>query len=363
MATNQLYHTLMRQIEQILGHERVTRRRVLAWLMTCMFFGRSPHSSRLANKIPGPAKKVSKGERLRRWLNNGAVRVRSWYEPLVRQLIDQAIAQGQSLRLIVDGTRIGCGHQLLMVALAYRRRALPLAWTWVRCQKGHSTAQKQCALLSYVHTLIPTGATVQLVGDCEFGAIKVLRLLNSWRWQYVLRQKGNRLVRLSPEGLWQRFDSLLTKVGQRFWHLDGWLTQKHAYPTHLLAVWRQGEKQPWLLATNLANPTVALRLYTRRMWIEEMFGDFKANGFDLEAVRLRHFLRLSRLTLAAAFLYVWVVAFGSKTIKRGYRHLVDRTNRRDLSLFRIGYDMLERCLVNGDAFSLRLLPYFSQTVG
>jgi len=101
MTTNRLYHTLMQHIEQILGQERVTRRRVLAWLMVSLFLARCLHASRLANKIPGPAKKASKGERLRRWLNNRAVRVRAWYEPLAHQLIAQANAQGQPLRLIM----------------------------------------------------------------------------------------------------------------------------------------------------------------------------------------------------------------------------------------------------------------------
>jgi len=34
------------------------------------------------------------------------------------------------------------------------------------------------------------------------------------------------------------------------------------------------------------------------MWVEAMFGDLKKPGFDLESTMLRHFLRLSRLTLA-----------------------------------------------------------------
>lgn len=358
MTTNRLYHTLMQQIEQILPNERITRRRVLAWLMTCLFFGRNPYAARLGNKIPGKAKKPSKAERLRRWLKNKHVHVRRWYEPLARQLINQAMASNQPLRLIVDGTRIGNKHQLLMVAIAYRRRALPLAWTWIRCRRGHSSARKQLALLNYVHSLIPTGHQVQFVGDSEFGAVPVLKQLDVWSWQYVLRQKGRFLVRGYQNDHWQRFDDLVTKVGHTVWIPNGWFTAKHNYQTTLLAVWRRGEKQPWFLVTNLPNQTRAFRLYSRRMWIEEMFGDLKSNGFDLEVVRLRHFLRLSRLTLAVALLYVWLVAFGSQTIKRSQRHLVDRNKQRQLSIFRIGFDMLERCLINRDAFSLRLIPYF-----
>jgi hypothetical protein len=57
-------------------------------------------------------------------------------------------------------------------------------------------------------------------------------------------------------------------------------------------------------------------------------------------------------------LYVTVVTFGSQTIKNGRRPLVDRNERRDLSIFRIGFDMLERLLTNSLPFSIRPLPYF-----
>jgi len=42
-----------------------------------------------------------------------------------------------------------------------------------------------------------------------------------------------------------------------------------------VAFWHIGEKEPWLLATNLDDPQAVLRCYRRRMWIEEMFGDLK----------------------------------------------------------------------------------------
>ncbi|MEZ4615840.1 MAG: hypothetical protein R2867_10095 [Caldilineaceae bacterium] len=38
--------------------------------------------------------------------------------------------------------------------------------------------------------------------------------------------------------------------------------------------------------------------------------------------------------------------------------LVDRPDRHDLSIFRIGFDMLECCFVNGHSVSIRLIPYF-----
>ena len=90
-----------------------------------------------------------------------------------------------------------------------------------------------------------------------------------------------------------------------------------------------------------------------------MFGDFKKHGFDLESTHLRHFRRLSRLTLAVALLYVWLVAYGSYVVKTGQRYLVDRSDRRDLSLFRIGFDMLERRLARALSISINFSLCFT----
>ena len=157
---------------------------------------------------------------------------------------------------------------------------------------------------------------------------------------------------------WLRFGDLIEKASQSLWLGPVLLTQKHAYRVYLLAHWKPGEKEPWLLATNLSTLKAALSLYRRRMWIEEMFGDFKKHGFDLESTHLRHFLRLSRLTLAVSLLYVWLVSVGSQTIKNGKRHLVDRRGRKDLSVFRIGFNAISRCLTNGLSFTIPLVPYF-----
>lgn len=349
------YHIMLRQIEQVVGPERITRLRLLAWLLSGLLHSKSVSLSQIASKIPGAAKTPSKVRRLARFVANRHVRVRAWYEPTARALLAEAAATGQRLRLLIDTTKVGNGYRLLMVTLAYRRRSLPLAWVWVRGKKGHSGGSTQCALLRYVHTLVPPAAAVVVVGDSEFTPLHAL--LEEWGWCYALRQKGSHLLRLSEKHPWQRCDSLV-QPGQRRWLPQVQLTRKHRHRTSFLAVWHQGHKEPWLIATNLPDARQTHQTYSRRMWIDEMFGDLKGHGFDLEATRLRHFQRLSRLTLAVALLYVWVVAFGSQTIKQGRRHLVDRTDRRDLSVFRIGFDMLVRLLINHQPISIRSVPYF-----
>jgi hypothetical protein len=359
MSINQMYHTWLVRMRQLRPAERITRLRNAAWIVAGIFQSGSVHLSRIAEKIPGLATTPSKARRLARFLSNPAIRVREWYEPIARTLLKHVADSGLEIRLIVDGTKIGFGHQLLLVAVAYRRRAIPIAWTWVNGSRGHSSSYKQLALLAYARRLMPKNAEVLVVGDSEFGAVEVLRHLDEWHWGYVLRQKANHLVKGKGQHTWQRFGDLVLQAGQSVWLVSARLTQEHAYPVNLLAYWKPGEKDPWLLATNLATSNATRHAYRRRMWLDETFGDLKKHGFDLEATHLHHFLRLSRLTLLAALLYLWLLSLGSQVIKRGQRPLVDRAERRDLSIFRIGFSMAQRYLTNAQPFSIRLRPYFT----
>jgi hypothetical protein len=358
MTATGLYDTWFRKLGQMRGDEHRARLRTFAWMMVGMMLSRSIHLSNIARKIPGSAQTTSKVRRLSRLMDNAAIRVRSWYRPVAEQLLQEIAESGQTIRLLVDGTKVGAGHQLLIVAVAYRRRAIPIAWTWVKGQRGHSSAYKQRALLAYVRSLLPADASILVAGDSEFGSVAVMRQLDKWGWFYVFRQKGRTLLCTQPSTHWRRLDSLVQQPGQICWLTDVLFTQRHAFPVNVLAYWKRGQLHPWLLATNLATQRQTVTAYRRRMWIDEMFGDFKGHGFDLEATRLRHFSRLSRLTLVVALLYIWLVAFGSSVIKRGLRYLVDRSDRRDLSIFRIGFEMFERFLANGKSFSISLLPYF-----
>jgi hypothetical protein len=356
MPVNRLYHTWIDRIRQLCPEARRTLTCNFTWLLVGMYLSRKVHLSLIANKIPGYAKLNSKVQRLRRLLL-GPISVRKWYDPVAAELLESQAQQGH-VRLIVDGSRVSFHHQLLMVSIAYRRRAIPIVWTWVKGSRGHSSALKQLALLRHVHTLIPKNVSVSLVGDSEFGAVALLCQLDNWEWQYALRQKGNTLVDLTLHNHWQPFAGLVRRPGQSYWFREGFLTEKHYYCTNLLAYWKRGEERPWLLASSFPTQRETLRAYRVRMWIEEMFGDFKGHGFDLESSHLCHFQRLSRLTLAVVLLYLWLVVLGSHVIKNGLRSLVDRTDRRDFSIFRIGYNMVERCLANTQPFSISFIPYF-----
>ena len=293
MPANRLYHTGFDQIRQLCPEGRKTLLRNFTWLIVGIYLSRNVHLSAIANKLPGSAKLHSTVQRLRRLLQN-TICVRKWYRPVSEALLESQARHGD-IRLIVDGTKVSFHHRLLMVSIAFRRRAIPLSWTWVKSKRGHSSAIKQLALLAYVHSLIPNNVSVSVVGDCEFGSVAVMQQLDSWRWDYVLRQKGNTLIDMTLHNHWQRFDAMVDRPGRSNWLGWGHLTKEHVYRTHLLAYWKRGEKEPWLLATSFPTLRQALHAYRRRMWIEEMFGDFKGHGFNLEDSHLSRCMRVKEI--------------------------------------------------------------------
>lgn len=137
MAITRLYDTCFEKVRQSRPQEHISRVRNMSWLMAGLFMSGCVHLSYVARKIPGTVQQASKIKMLSRLLNNPHIRVRDWYEPIARELLATASQYGP-LYLMVDGTKVGNGHQLLMITLVYHKRTIPIAWTWVKGSRGHS---------------------------------------------------------------------------------------------------------------------------------------------------------------------------------------------------------------------------------
>src|SRR5688572_3866139 len=175
LSNSKLYSIWRKELAQLVGQKyqkyRLTN---LVLLVVGIFQAKSVYLSVIARKIPIRAKKLSLMKRLERFLANPVFRVRAWYRPVAEQLVKAAGSAGQ-IHLVLDATKVSAHHRLLMVAVAYHHRSLPLVWTWVCSSKGHSTGKKQLALLRYVRTLIPAWFRVSVVGDSEFGSTDLMR--------------------------------------------------------------------------------------------------------------------------------------------------------------------------------------------
>jgi hypothetical protein len=360
--TTALYSILHGQVMPFVSGLADSQVSNLVRLMEGLFTGRSVHLGRIASELPSGAQKLSVVKQMTRFLGNGRVGVEAVYAPIARELLRRAAEAGRIV-LLIDSTKVGFRAQLMMVSVAYQGRALPITWTWVGHAKGHSLTASQVALVERVRGWLPAAARVALVGDSEFGRCWLLEELKYWGWQYALRQSPHNSVWRRQDTGYLRLDQIdLTGQGVQ-WFPHTLLTETTALPTHLLGYWQDGQPAPWWLATNLTDPDEVLALYRLRMWTEEMFGDLKGNGFDLEATHLRNLDKLNRLTLAVCLLYVSLVALGVELTKLGRAREVDRHDRRDLSFFRRGFDFLKRCLKLNQPILPGFFPDFAVVSG
>jgi len=352
----QIYHKALRQFCQWFPRERITRMRNLALLVMGLQMSRSVHMSLIVRKWPLGSKEPSLVNRLRRFLDNRLVAVRELYHPIAVQLV-HAFA-GERIRLVIDCTKVGFNFRLMTVSIAYKRRTLPLVWSVHRGRKGHTQAEHQVALLKYVRQLLPTHSEVWLVGDTGFQSVPLLCWLRRQGWHFVIRQQGR--IKVCPVGhSWLKLNQIPLQPGET--QYVGWvqLTEKYRVGWFWLILhWEKGQDEPWYLVSDQAGHRPLIRFYQVRMWTEEMYGDMKGHGFDLEATHLDNAERISRLLLAVCIAFVWFITLGSWVVKRGLRHFVDHRSRRDKSYFRIGWDWIERCIRLDQPVPIRFKPCF-----
>jgi len=361
-----MHRTLCQHLPEELSKPQ---RRNLSWVITGLHQAEHVHFSKIAAKRVGSATLESKTRQVRRFFSNEHVNPQCCYRPVAELLLKQAIAADSPIRVLVDTLELSGERQVLVAALAHRRRALPVCWQ-VRRRTGVSDAKQQKSLLEALSKRIDDACDeegacddvpeVIVIGDGAFHSTDLMSYLSEKGWSYRLRLHSDTYVQLS-NGKWTQLGDLAPEEGGENRYFDGvHVTKEDPYgPVSVAICHAEGEDDPWFVCTNQTEADyLTLRTYSRRMWIEELFGDFEDGGFHLNRSRLYQPERLSRLVMALAWTYVWLMHVGVWAVKRGFRHLVGRTDRRDRSYPEIGRRYLQRCLTNGRPIRVGLKPYF-----
>jgi len=343
-----LYHEFLKSFKQLTEKKRWGRIeliKTLALMMVGIFESRDVRLSQMAEKVPLAVQEDSVVQRFRRWLKNPKVDERVIYDPMVAALL--VGLSPTRLRIQIDRTIIDKRFNILMLSLYYRKRAIPLVWQ-VLNHAGNSHFRERQALLNHLAALLPPGSHVLILGDREFGGAEMIRSIRQQGWDYCLRVKGDLAVCLS-NGHWAYLRDLAPAPGTFYCLTDVIFTRKgHAGPLHFALACDEHSADPWFIATNLSPARRTLHFYAQRFGCERLFSDLKSRGFHLDLSQLIHPERFSRLLLAVAVLYLWLLSLARQVYRlRLFMRLTYRPLRHRYSLFQVGRRWLAKQLSLG----------------
>ncbi len=293
------------ELQQRLPGQRKTQRGKLALLVATMLDVRSANLMDLAAGLPLEADRTDmRYQWITRLLGTPLVLSDEIMEPFAREVLEQAAADGEPVVLILDQSKMSDRHQVLMLALRYGDRALPLAWR-VEATQGAIGFDTQKALLDAVAPWLPAAAKVRLMGDRFYGTADLIGWCQNRTWDYRLRLKG-KLVVVDVTGK--------TTTGacarDRLYYLeDVELTGRRAR-THIGILQDPGHAEPWIIAMSERPSYLRTLEYGRRWGIEPMFSDFKSRGFGIEDTQIRYADRLDRLILIMSLALYSAVSTG-----------------------------------------------------
>jgi hypothetical protein len=314
----------------------------LAMLISGIVGSQHTHLDKVAAQVPDGAKPASRTKRFARWVANETITSTIYYVPFAEVVL--ASLAHSPLVLVLDGSAVGRGCVALMLSVLYRGRALPVTWIVAKGAKGHFAEQVHLDLIAHLRPLLPSHATVVLLGDGEFDGLQLQQLVAAQGWTYVCRTASNLPIRVDDERL---VLSDLAAPGQVVSVIADGFTNQDYGPVTVIAWWAGGAAKPLYLVTNLELAEEACHWYRKRFHIETFFSDQKSRGFQIHKSHLSDPERLCRLLMAACLAYLWIVYLGTLAHVEGWVGIIHRTERCDLSLFQLGLRLLTHFLNEG----------------
>ena len=336
MSYQTLHYRLTTELRKRLRAASMAQVRNQALVTQALTYCTNCHLPTLALLLPIPGKRQNLVRRVRRWLDNPRVTQDRCYMPLMSPVLAQW--SKRELGLVMDRTDIKDRRSILTLAIAFRHRALPLAWQVLPF--GATSAAHQIALLKQVQPYLPRSRDVRITfyGDSEFRAVDLQRHCQSQQWHWQVGLTGNTMFRQGTSD-WQALSTIAVSHGQRRYLQNVLLSKGCPFgPVNLVADWTHDNDHPRYVATDQHADRHTWRRGRKRFWIEPMFRDWKSYGFDLEGSQLVHHERLETLLLGMATATLWMIYVGQWVNRTGRRTLLEARHKQDYSIFRLGRD-------------------------
>lgn len=319
----------------------------LALMVTGLFLGRHVQLWQIALWVPLNIQLHSIVRRFERWVADPEVEMRKFFKPFVLAMRNSL--GNETAYLVIDCTQAGKKCRTLLIGLAYHGTVLPIVWKTVKGSKGHVTGELQKALLEQVYPLFCHHRHVVVLGDAEFSNEQVIRWLRKVQWDFVFRFQSSYLLQLNAGGEWKSTKAHYQAINLQAGQIHHWervtFTQSHQFADLTVTVqWDKDEKESICLVSTFAASEQPHLIYEMRFWIETLFGNHKSRGFQLARTHMTDPEHIDRLVLAVAIATCLTLGLGTHLILIQDTKQVDRADRRDLSLFQLGWRWFFRLL-------------------
>lgn len=259
-------------------------------------------------------------KRVDRFLSSKHFDDRSAQEALLRTVIGPR----RLVRIAVDWTKVRQWPALVGGVVA-RGRSIPVLWAvmdWKQVHKSQNAFEN--GFFTWLSQALPEGVEAVVLLDRGFKRVELIQHLRRCGLHFVIRTGGN--VHVHHPQYSGRLDRWMTRRGQTAQLCDATLRPSRPVQTRLVGLWDRGQKEPWVLATDLPlSEREISRLYGLRFRIEETFRDQKDHRFGLAlgSLRMTRADRLERLLLLAALVHFLAMLVGGAVRRAG----LDRTFR------------------------------------
>jgi len=292
------------ELEQILsktlGHDK-RRVKWLSKLVQGLYLAKTTNLSKVARAIKHETKVQSRYRRIQRFFESAHFEQGICAE-IVMNLFDWG---DEKPYLLMDRTEWEYGNtwiNILVVAVAYKRMAIPLAWV-VLPKRGNSSIKARAELLESIFAKVGMARFGGLLADREFIGKDWFAYLNKIELPFYIRIKeGADTVNARGQSVQAGWLFHPLKAGEQM-EVSG---RRKIYG-HDLKIW--GAKSPidgqlMIVASNKESKN-NIEAYLQRWDIETLFGSLKSHGFAFEETHMVTHAKITRLLFVLTLAYVW----------------------------------------------------------
>lgn len=259
---------------------------------------------------------------------------------------------GRRVALALDATTLADRLTVLAVSVLYRGCGIPVAWAVLPGNAPGAWLPHWRGLLARLRPALDGPWTVVVLADRGLESAELFRAIAALGWHPLMRAKA--VGHFRPDG-WHKFYPLgwFARAPGARWAGAGAAYKRPGarLACTLLACWEPGQRDRWLLLTDLPPAAADPAWYAWRAWVEQGFKVAKSAGWQWQRSRMADPQRAARLWAALALATLWLLEVGGAAEAAAPPEALPRLPgarpRRRHRVFRRGLALILAALVLG----------------